>query len=164
MSEITVKCFRRGDLELPSRIRRQSRENLEGNRHFRQHCKLACESRAQMASPVIKTRCQVWPGCPPTCQREVQTWLRNNPEDKGRAAGKRPCVHKELTRYIQGVNEPRTPATGQGTVQREGTWVPGRQEQGALKLSLAHHRDSLADRLGWHWPLLPLRGTATVMK
>ena len=58
MSEITVKCFRRGDLELPSRIRRQSHEKLEGNCHFRQHHKLARESQAQMASPVIKTRCQ----------------------------------------------------------------------------------------------------------
>ena len=83
-----------------------------------------------MASPVIKTRCQAWPGCPPTCQREAQTWLRNNPEDKGRAGqlGRGPVrVHKELICYLQGVTEPSAPVTGQGTEQRGG---PGPRASG----------------------------------
>lgn len=53
--------------------------------------------------------------------RKTWTRLRNNPEDNGggRSHRKRSNVQKELNRYIQSMNEPKTLVKGQGTVQRE---------------------------------------------
>lgn len=107
------------------------------------------ESQAQMAVPVIR------PGAnrdqdarPSTCQREAQTWRRNNPEDKGGVGhpGRRLCAERA------------------GPITPEREWVKSTSDRSGSQD--IRHSTGTAWLAGWAQllPLLSLRGRSQVIE